>query len=148
MKSKTHNFPILSIDYGSKNIGLAYSDSKGIIASPLKVISCNTEKDMKSLISELNKIVQEYEIKEILVGLPQEFEINHSISTKKIQNFLSILKNNIEIPIFTYDESYSTQKAQRMLSSKGISIKRSKKRIDSFASAVFLQEFLNSVNKK
>lgn len=141
-------YPILAIDYGEKHFGLAISDSKGIIASPLTVLSITKNRDVNDILQDILNVVEEYEIETILVGKPQSFSPEHKRAEEKINSFISLLKKATETAILTYDESFSTTKAQNMLTSLGQNSKRSKGKIDKIAATVFLQEFLNSKKKK
>ena len=136
--------PILAIDYGKKKIGLAISDSKGIIASPLEVLYITQNRNIDTLIDDILKIAKEYRIKTILIGSPQIFESNHEKMSKNIKKFVQKISILTDLPIITYDESYSTTQAQNMLLSLGQNTKSSKGKIDKIAATVFLQEFLNS----
>ncbi len=142
------NNPTLAIDYGEKNFGLAISDSKGIIASPLDTLSISKNTDIQTIINNIENICQEYRVKRIIVGMPQVFEQNQRRTEKKINKFLDLLKNTLSIPILTYDESFSTSEAKNMLTSSGQNFKSYKNKIDRVAATVFLQEFLNSENQK
>lgn len=142
------NNPTLAIDYGEKNFGLAISDSKGIIASPLNTFSISKNTDIQTIINNIENICQEYRVKRIIVGMPQVFEQNQRRTEKKINKFLDLLKNTLSIPILTYDESFSTSEAKNMLTSSGQNFKSYKNKIDRVAATVFLQEFLNSENQK
>jgi putative Holliday junction resolvase len=137
-------YPILAIDYGEKHLGLAISDSKGIIASPLEVLSITKNRDIHTLLEEISKIIGEYKIQTILVGKPQIFTPKQEKTEEKVNKFISLLKKTTETSIITYDESFSTTNAQNMLTSLGQNSKRSKSKIDKIAATVFLQEFLNS----
>lgn len=139
--------PILAIDYGQRRIGLAISDSKGIVASPLDVLQITKNKDESTVINEILEIAKEYRIKTILLGMPQEFETSYKQTSKKIESFKEKISRSTDIPIVTYDESYSTIEAKNMLLSLGQSYKSSKGKIDKIAATVFLQEFLNSQNQ-
>ena len=140
-------YPILAIDYGEKHFGLAISDSKGIIASPLDVLSITKNRDINDIIQDILNVIKEYKIETILVGKPQSFSPEHKRTEKKINSFISLLKKATETTILTYDESFSTTNAQNMLTSLGQNSKRSKGKIDKIAATVFLQEFLNSKKK-
>lgn len=140
--------PILAIDYGKKKIGLAISDPKGIIASPLDVLHITEKKNEDSVIGEILQIAQEYRVKTILLGMPQEFKKSHKKTSNRIESFKEKISILTDLPIVTYDESYSTIEAQNMLLSLGQNSKSSKGKIDKIAATVFLQEFLNSQEKK
>jgi len=141
---KEIKYPILAIDYGDKHFGLAISDIKGILAQPLQTLSITKNKKVDDIITEILEIANEYRSKTILVGLPQEFIPTHQKTTKKINKFISLLNKVTDIPIITYDESFSTTRAQNMLTSSGQNTKKTKGKINSIAATVFLQDFLNS----
>jgi putative Holliday junction resolvase len=137
-------YPILAIDYGTRNIGLAISDFKGILATPLQVLKVKSSNGYEKIIEEIADICDRNKVQTVLLGKPQIFEISHKKTLKKIEKFEELLKNGIKLPIITYDESYSTVTAQDMLTYTKQTVKSSKDKIDSVAAAVFLQEFLNS----
>jgi putative Holliday junction resolvase len=137
-------YPILAIDYGTRNIGLAISDFKGILATPLQVLKVKSSNGYEKIIEEIADICDRNKVQTVLLGKPQIFEISHKKTLKKIEKFEELLKNGIKLPIITYDKSYSTVTAQDMLTYTKQTVKSSKDKIDSVAAAVFLQEFLNS----
>lgn len=137
-------YPILAIDYGTKNIGLAISDFKGIVATPLRVLRVRPNHGHREIVEEIADICEQNKVQTILLGKPQVFEVSHKRTLKKIEKFEELLKDGVNLPIINYDESYSTVTAQDMLLYTKQSAKSSKDKIDSVAAAVFLQEFLNS----
>ncbi len=137
-------YPILAIDYGTKNIGLAISDFKGVVATPLKVLRVRPKHGYDKIIEKIVEICENNKVQIILLGKPQVFEISYKKTLKKIEKFEKLLKDSINLPVINYDESYSTVTAQDMLLYTKQTTKSSKDKIDSVAAAVFLQEFLNS----
>jgi len=139
-------YPILAIDYGDIHFGISVSDSKGILAQPLDTISITQNRPLENILLEILSVAKEYQVKTILVGLPLEFSKTHKRTTTKIQKFISKLIGITKIPVVTYDESFSTTRAQNMLTSSGQNTKKSRGKINSIAATVFLQDFLNSNN--
>lgn len=140
-------YPILAIDYGQKRIGLAISDKKGIIATPLLTLSITKNRDIVDLIEDIKRIIEEYRIKTVLIGRPQAFSQEHNINLERIEKFTNTLKKRINNNIVFFDESYSTSRAKDMIVSKGGHYKSKKKDIDNIAASIFLQEYLNSNDK-
>lgn len=141
-------YPVLAIDFGKKHFGIAISDSKGIIASPLEVISISKKRGIEYILNRISEICEEYSIKTILLGKPQIFTEAHSKIPREIIKFKEKLQKILNLPIIFYDESFSTTSAQNMLISSGFNIKSSKKKIDKISATIFLQEFLNSSKNK
>ena len=137
-------YPILAIDSGTRNIGIAISDFKGIIATPLEVLRVTSKHNFEQVVEEIADICERNKVQTILLGKPQIFEISHKRTLKKIEDFEKLLKKGVTLPIINYDESYSTVTAQDMLLYTRQTVKSSRNKIDSVAAAVFLQEFLNS----
>ncbi len=140
--------PILAIDYGDKRIGLAISDSKGILATPLEVLEITKRRNIDSLIEDILNILDENRVKTILLGKPQKFDKDDNSTVKKIERFKEKLSKQTTLPIVYQDESYSTTEAQNVLLSLGQNTKSSRHKIDKIAATVFLQEFLNSESNK
>ena len=137
---RKHLTRILSIDYGDVRIGLAMSDIMQIIAKPYKTID---NKSNEHVIESLDRIINEKNIEKIIVGLPLTLKNTFSNQTKKVEEFVSILKKKISIPILTYDERLTSIEAKRSLVNQGIKIKDKKGFVDMTAAAIFLQGYLD-----
>lgn len=137
-------YPILAIDFGTKRLGIAVSDSNGVISTPLDTLRITKNRGILELIEDIKALALEYRVKSILVGKPQSFNIDQDINHRRIDNFINTLAKRIEVPIQTWDESFSTSTAKDMLLSTGQHFKQTKEKIDSVAASVFLQEYLNS----
>ncbi len=148
-KSNIHEVspPILAIDYGEKNIGLAITDQKGVVAQPLTTIRVE-DKNYEKFFDELLEIIEKYKIKSIVLGIPQVFKKEHLQNVDSILEFQESIEKLTKKIIFLYDESYSTSDSYKMLRKQGKSQKRSRNRIDEIAAAHFLQELIDFKNQK
>ena len=135
---------ILSIDYGIKKIGLALSDPLKIIAKPFNTIDNISYED--SLI-QLKNIIKEYSVNEIVVGLQITLKNTFSEQTNLVNEFIESLKNDLVIKITIIDERLSSIEAKKSLIQQGIKTGHNKKEIDKTAAAIFLQSYLNSIEK-
>ena len=131
---------LLSIDYGDKKIGLAISDLTKIIAKPFKTIRNTSHQDVIHIIKE---IIKEKSIEKIVIGLPKTLKNTFSKQTIKVQKFITILQDNIDLPIISYDERLSSVEAKRSLINQGIKTGHNKEYIDMTAAAIFLQSYLD-----
>ena len=120
----------LGIDYGTKNIGLAYSVS-GII-TPLPPIPNDSQ-----AITKIAQIVAEFNISKIYVGLSVG---RVAVLTLK---FVKSLKAMLELPIETVEEAVSTIEATQIYNQNRNSGKLLKKKIDSVSAAVILSRVIN-----
>ena len=132
---------VLGLDVGDKRIGVAISDPEQIIARPLAVIQRN---DDKSAIDAISRLVEQYNVKLIIVGLPYSLDGSLGQQADKVKNFIEILSRSITAKIEFRDERLSTIAAQRLLSEAGN--KRSGKSArDAAAAAFILQGYLDSL---
>lgn len=131
----------LGLDLGSRTLGMALSDSMGIIASSYKIIRHNEE--YKKLVYEVKDVVREKNIDKIILGLPKN--MNNTIGPKGELSFKfkEMLEEKIGIPVELVDERMTTIEAERMLISNDTSRKKRKKVIDSLAATIILQSYLD-----
>jgi putative Holliday junction resolvase len=142
-KKKTHEKKILCLDCGKKKVGLAISDENHKIATPMKTIIRN-----KDFHKNLKIVINDFEIGGVLVGIP--IRENKKIN-KTSQSILDITKNldfylfdnNIELPIFFWDENNTSIEAEDLTYNFFKNKKKQKKSLDKFAAKVILDDFLN-----
>jgi putative Holliday junction resolvase len=133
---------VLSIDFGEKRIGLAVGDTESKIVSPLKTIK---NSGYENNCNSIKLIVKEWGISRIIIGIPElykEQEIN-----KKIVNFGKILKKNLNLEVFFYNEDFSSNYAQAELAAQkkaGRKKKINKEEIDRIAAALILQSYFEN----
>ena len=133
---------ILGIDLGSKRVGIALSDSSNIIASPFKTLIFNNHKD---LLIKLGELINEFDIKTIVLGLPLSMNGIDSPQTKKIRDFKSSLLI-FNIPIIYEDERLSSVSAKKSMVAQNIKTGHNKSKIDMRAAAIILQQHLDKIN--
>tara|TARA_B100000131_G_scaffold95965_1_gene92978 strand:+ start:605 stop:1024 length:420 start_codon:yes stop_codon:yes gene_type:complete len=135
---------ILAIDYGDKKVGLALSDPMKIIAKPYKTI-INDSKE--SLLIDINEIIKLKDVNKIVVGLPRTLKNTYSEQTHKVKEFIDFITDSLDINIVVVDERLSSIEAKRSLINQGIKTGHNKKDIDMTAAALFLQNYLDKIEK-
>tara|TARA_X000000368_G_scaffold119139_1_gene93183 strand:+ start:83 stop:502 length:420 start_codon:yes stop_codon:yes gene_type:complete len=135
---------ILSIDYGDKKVGLALSDPMKIIAKPYKTI-INDSKE--SLLNNIIQIIELKDVGEIVVGLPKTLKNTYSEQTYKVKDFIDYITDNLDIHVVIVDERLSSIEAKRSLINQGIKTGHNKKDVDMTAAALFLQNYLDKIEK-
>ncbi|TFE68901.1 Holliday junction resolvase RuvX [Methylacidiphilum caldifontis] len=131
---------ILSIDYGSKYIGLAINDQTLSIAIPLDPLPAEP---ITKFIGKLKEIIIKNEVSLLIVGLPRNMDGSYGLAAEKVRQFVLRLRQWIQIPVEFQDERLSTKFADRLLTQSGFRGIEKKKRIDSYAAAVILQSYLD-----
>ena len=140
---------LMSLDIGAKKTGVAFSDPSMKFSLASKVLFA----EKKHLILEIKNLILKYELCGLIVGLPvnEDGSLNKKCqSIKDITKNLDFLfiKNSIELPIFFWDESFSTQTALEEVNLIIKKRKKQKKIIDKFAAKSILQDFLDYTNKE
>lgn len=131
----------LGLDLGSRTLGLALSDDRGIIANSLTVIRHNEEYDR--LILEIEKIVNDYKVEAIVLGLPKNMNNTLGPKGELSLQFQDKLQQKLSIPIFLQDERLTTVSAHKALLESNMSRKKRKTVVDSVAATIILQTFLD-----
>ena len=132
----------LGLDLGSKTLGVATSDSTKTIASSLKTIFFK-EEDYNSLIPEIKKIVDEYDIEKIILGLPKNMDNSIGSRAEITLLFKKQLEDNLGIEVIMQDERLTSVISNQILISADISRKKRKKKVDGLAAQVILQSYLD-----
>ena len=135
---------LIGLDLGSKRIGVSICDEKQLIATPLKTINRNT---LTELISELKAIIDENNIKGIIIGNPLNMDGSSGRSAQSVKDTSQKIEENINIPMCLWDERLSTVGAFNLSSQLDINVSKREKKIDENAAAFILQgaiDFLNN----
>ena len=134
---------LIGLDLGSKRIGVSICDEKQLIATPLKTINRNSLKD---LIDELRSIINENNIKGIIVGNPLNMDGSSGRSAQSVKDTTENIEKNLDIPICLWDERLSTVGAFNLSSQLDINVSKREKKIDENAAAFILQGALDFLN--
>ena len=129
----------IGIDLGTKRVGLALSDALNIIASPFKTL---TFIDNDDLVSKLSDIINDNNVKTIILGLPLNMSGVDTEQTKKVRTFKASLAK-LNIPILYEDERLSSVSAKKSLVMQNVKTGHNKAEIDRTAAAIILQQFLD-----
>jgi len=130
---------VLGVDYGRRRIGLAISDSDGIVASPLPIY---IRRDARADIEHIARLAREKEVGTIVIGLPLNLDGSRGEMAEEVAAFAARLGTRARIPVATFDERLTTAEAERVLLQADISRKRRKKVRDSLAAVLILQGYL------
>ncbi len=134
---------LIGLDLGSKRIGVSICDDKQLIATPLKTIDRNSLKD---LVDELKLIINENNIKGIIVGNPLNMDGSSGRSAQSVKDTTENIEKNLDIPICLWDERLSTVGAFNLSSQLDINVSKREKKIDANAAAFILQGALDFLN--
>ena len=134
---------LIGLDLGSKRIGVSICDEKQLIATPFKTINRSTSKD---LIDELKRIIEENNIKGIIIGNPLNMDGSSGSSAQSVRDTSSNIENSIDLPICLWDERLSTVGAFNLSSQLDVNVSKRVKNIDQNAAAFILQGAIDYLN--
>ncbi|MBT2636416.1 MULTISPECIES: Holliday junction resolvase RuvX [unclassified Bacillus (in: firmicutes)] len=136
---------IMGLDVGSKTVGIALSDELGWTAQGLETLKINEEENVFGF-DEIGKIIKEYEVDKVVVGLPKNMNGTIGPRGEASQFYARELEERFGVPAILWDERLTTVAAERVLLEADMSRKKRKKVIDKMAAVMILQGYLNSQN--
>jgi len=137
------NMPrILSIDYGTRRLGLAISDETGQFAFGLETVHVQSDADA---VAAIIKIARGYDppVTRMVLGMP----ILQSGSTNPMAETVKCFQSQLESAGFmvrVYDERYSSAIAERVLLAADVSRAKRKAVKDKMAAQIILRDVLDN----
>lgn len=131
---------IIGLDVGDKTIGIAMSDLLQLTAQGLTTI--RRESKVKDY-AALKEIIDEYDIKKVVVGLPKNMNNTIGPQGEKTMKFAEKLKNKFDVEIIYIDERMTTMSAEKMLIAGDVRREKRKQVIDKVAATYILQLYLD-----
>ena len=130
---------ILGLDVGSRRIGVAVSDPLGITAQGLETLQ---RKNKRHDFAYLERVIRDYEVKEIVVGLPLRMSGEEGTQSEKMRAFAEDLRKKFGLPVHLWDERLTSAEANRFLRETDLSIDKRGKAVDRMAATLILQAWM------
>ena len=132
----------MSLDVGTKTIGIAVSDLMGMIANGVETIRRTTlERDY----ARLAELIKEHEVDTLVVGYPKNMNGTIGERAQACAAMAEELKVKFpECQVVLWDERLSTVAAEKVLIDADLKRKKRKQVIDMMAAVVILQNYLDS----
>lgn len=122
-------------------MGIALSDELGMIAQPLEFVLAEP---FDKFLARLKELIQEKQVELLLVGMPRNMDGSYGPAALKVQEFVTVLKEAVAIPIKTWDERLTSAQANRFLIQADVRREKRKEKVDKMAAAILLQSYLDS----
>ena len=135
---------IMAIDYGSKRIGIAFSDPLRMFAKAHSVIA---NADLNILVPRLKQLAKQQDARLIVLGMPYAIDGSDTPKTLETKAFMKNLQELLDIPVISFDERYSSTEAEAELKKIGKSWQEARKMVDAMAAAMILKSYLESENR-
>lgn len=130
---------IMAVDYGDVRTGLAVCDRTEFLASPIGTIE---ERSAQVLAMKIAHMAKQYEVGEIVVGLPVNMNGSYGPRAEKCRSFADILNELTEIPVNMWDERSTTVTAHQILNQTNVRGKNRKAVVDTVAAVIILEGYL------
>jgi putative Holliday junction resolvase len=138
-KSERPTSRVMGLDVGARRIGIAVSDPLGITAQGLETLQ---RRNKRTDLAALERVIREYAVREIVVGLPLRMSGAEGTQSDKMQLFAEDLRKRFRLPVHLWDERLTSAEANRLLRETEISIEKRAKAVDRMAAILILQGWM------
>ena len=135
---------IMGLDFGSKTVGVAVSDTLLTIAQPLEIIRRKEANKLRQTLARIEELIVEYEVEEIVLGLPLNMNDTEGERVALTREFQEKLERRTGLPVYTWDERLTTVEADNAMIEAGIRRENRKEYVDKIAAALILQGYLEN----
>lgn len=131
---------LLGLDVGTKTIGMAVSDTRRLIATPLGTIRRTKFRDD---VARIKAEVERHAVGGIVVGLPLALDGSEGPRAQGVRQVARNLLEHVDRPLVFWDERLSTAAVERGMIEADLTRRRRAEIIDRVAAAYILQGFLD-----
>lgn len=135
---------LLGVDFGTKRIGIAVSNSDQTVAVPVETWLVRLPAQN---LKHFRELVEDYRIVGIVLGLPIRTNGEEGTAAALVREFGVWLAENIKVPLVYMDERYTSAEAELLIWSRGESPSKRKRPLDSLAAKVILQSYLDEPHR-
>ena len=133
---------LLSLDLGTRRIGVAVSDELRLTVRPLPHI---TRTNWKQLVRMLSELLGNFDAQGIVIGLPIKMDGTEGPAALEARRIARNLELTLRVPVFLQDERLTSFEAKQNLSPSGVAATQVTGRLDSEAAALILRDFISSL---
>ncbi len=135
---------LIGLDLGTKTIGVALSDTRFTVATPMVVLK---KAKLKEDVAALRAIIDEHGVGGIVLGLPKNMDNSEGPRAQSTRAFARNIEERLGLPILLWDERLSTAAVTRTLIEADASRKRRAEVVDKMAAAYILQGALDRLGR-
>ncbi len=134
---------IMGLDFGSRTVGVAISDSLLLTAQGIEIIRRQEENKLRRTLARIEELIIEYEVGEIVLGLPKNMNATEGSRVELTREFQEKLERRTGLPVHLWDERLTTVAAEKIMMEAGIRRERRKEHVDKIAAVLILQGYLD-----
>ncbi|MGN0167554.1 MAG: Holliday junction resolvase RuvX [Acetatifactor sp.] len=134
---------IMGLDFGSKTVGVAISDSLLITAQGVEIIRRKEENKLRQTLARIEELIVENEVEKIVLGLPKNMNATEGARVELTMEFKEKLERRTGLPVIMWDERLTTVAADKAMMEAGIRRENRKDYVDMIAATLILQGYLD-----
>jgi putative Holliday junction resolvase len=119
---------------------MAVTDPLGITAQGIETLQ---RRNKRTDFAALERVIREYDVREIVVGLPLRMSGAEGTQSGKMQVFAEELRKRFRLPVHLWDERLTSAEANRLLRETDLSIEKRAKAVDRMAAVLILQGWMS-----
>lgn len=138
----------MGLDFGSKTVGVAVSDPLLITAQGVEIVRRKSENKLRQTLARIEELIVEYEVDELVLGLPKNMNDTLGERVEKTQEFKDMLERRTGLSVQLWDERLTTVAADKAMMEAGIRREERKEHVDRIAAVFILQGYLDYLRNK
>ena len=139
---------IMGLDFGSRTVGVAISDSLLLTAQGVEIIRRKEENKLRQTLARIEELIVENEVEEIVLGLPKNMNDTEGVRVELTKEFKEKLERGPGLPVYFWDERLTTVAADKAMMEAGIRRENRKDYVDMIAATLILQGYLDRRNNE
>lgn len=139
---------IMGLDFGSRTVGVAISDSLLLTAQGVEIIRRKEENKLRQTLARIEELIVENEVDEIVLGLPKNMNDTEGVRVELTKEFKDKLEHRTGLPVYFWDERLTTVAADKAMMEAGIRRENRKDYVDMIAATLILQGYLDRRNNE
>ena len=136
---------IMGLDFGSKTVGVAISDSLGLTAQGIETITRKEENKLRKTLQRIEALILQYEVDRIVLGYPKNMNNTEGDRCRATEEFRQCLERRTGLSVVLWDERMSTVAAERTLIQGDVRRENRKEFVDKLAAVFILQGYLDNL---
>lgn len=139
---------IMGLDFGSRTVGVAVSDSLLLTAQGVEIIRRKEENKLRQTLARIEELIVANEVEEIVLGLPKNMNDTEGVRVELTKEFKEKLERRTGLPVIFWDERLTTVAADKAMMEAGIRRENRKDYVDMIAATLILQGYLDRRNNE
>lgn len=134
---------IMGLDFGSRTVGVAISDTLYLTAQGIETIERKEENKLRKTLARIEELIVAYGVEEIVLGLPKNMNDTMGERAELTMEFKDKLERRTGLPVIMWDERLTTVAADKAMMEAGIRREHRKEHVDKIAACFILQGYLD-----